>query len=98
MYKARRGVAIIVVELETDLIWDCILYFVHIKLLSEVVVMKDEQNYEIIRQIDNKIVLIQMVIHFSVAMMLPTSRVLVFPSLMFVSFCFFLRHSRVRAT
>ena len=52
MYEARRGAAIIVGELETDLIWDCMLYFVHIKLLTEVVVMKDEQNYEIIRQID----------------------------------------------
>ena len=54
MYKARRGAAIIVGELETDLIWDCMLYFVHIKLLTEVVVVKDEQNYEVIRKIDFK--------------------------------------------
>ena len=51
MFKARRGAAIIVGELETDLIWDCMLYFVHIKLLGEVVVVKDQQNYDIIRQI-----------------------------------------------
>ena len=51
MFKARRGAAIIVGELETDLIWDCMLYFVHIKVLGEVVVVKDQQNYDIIRQI-----------------------------------------------
>ena len=51
MFKARRGALIIVGELETDLIWDCMLYFVHIKLLGEVVVVKDQQNYDIIRQI-----------------------------------------------
>ena len=92
MFKARRGAAIIVGELETDLIWDCILYFVHIKLLSEVVVVEDVQNYELV-----SIVFLQFTIHFACCSDIFTIYIKGFLSFMnayLFHFTFFFHHSR----